>query len=198
MSLMATIHLNIPSMCAICSRHFSLNSVKVCCSLCKCWMHVKCNSHDMMRYNTCSQKEWYCSRCLVYGFAFNHVEDDLQFRNCLYELKHDTNNILISAEQFKICSEVRLTNNKDIDPDRHFYSNQVNTNCNYFLPQELSKLSLTYECLSLLHMNARSPSKNHEHLTTLIITIDYSFTDIAVSETWANEYNIFYLTIPGY
>ena len=122
------------------------------------------------------------------------------FKNSLFDLRYGTNIILRNVEQFKICSQYCLTTRDDVDPDSQFYSAQATSNCNNYLPEEFNNIctSLPDTSFSVLHVNARSLNKNLENLTSLLLTCNYPFTIIAVSETWATELNMCYLNIPGY
>ena len=50
----------------------------------------------------------------------------------------------------------------------------------------------------MLHLNARSLSKNLDQLSIYLGTLNYIFHVIAVSETWATEINSYFLQITGY
>ena len=51
---------------------------------------------------------------------------------------------------------------------------------------------------SLLHINARSLSKNKDHLSLYLSTLKIKFGVIAVTETWASADNEALLSISGY
>ena len=51
---------------------------------------------------------------------------------------------------------------------------------------------------SLIHINARSLSKNFEHLNIYLTSLSHIFSVIAVTEMWANFTNESLLVIPGY
>jgi hypothetical protein len=192
---MATPDINFKESCAICNMRFSMNSIKLFCNVCKQNVHVKCNGN-----NDVTNQHKYCSRCLIDIFPFNHIEDEVAFKNCLFDLRYGANIVLRNVEQFKICSDYCITNHDGIDPDSQFYSAQTTSNCNYYLPEEFNKLcvSLPHTSFSVLHVNARSLNKNLDNLTSLLFTCNYPFTAIAISETWATELNMSYLNIPGY
>jgi hypothetical protein len=197
---MATYLITSKHSCAICNMKFSLESRKFFCSICHQWNHIKCNSANFLPAN--DKQEYWCTKCLTSIFPFNHFDDDIQFLNCVFDMKYNTNNILQSTEQFKICSEFSLTSNPTIDPDKQLYSvrSAASTRCNYYLPDEFDCHNLSNESFSILHINARSLNKNLEHVTTLISTLNYCFTVIAISETWAtvSDLHVGNLHIPGY
>ena len=51
---------------------------------------------------------------------------------------------------------------------------------------------------SVLHVNAGSVAKKLDNLVLLLNRLNHLFTVIAVSETWANDFNQSYIVIPGY
>jgi len=108
--------------------------------------------------------------------------------------------MLKNVEQFKICAEYCITTHDAIDPDSQFHSALATSNCNYYLPEEFSKLciSLPHTSFSVLHVIARSLNKNVDNLTSLLLTCNYPFNAIDVSVTWAKEHNMSYLNILGY
>ena len=61
----------------------------------------------------------------------------------------------------------------------------------------ISQKSL-YSTFSLFHVNARSLYKNIYNLTDYLKDINFIFSVIAISETWANETNSYHLALPGY
>ena len=64
-------------------------------------------------------------------------------------------------------------------------------NCKCFYPspyKDLKQQDFGNQMLNLLHVNARSITKNSEAIRNLIVDLDTQFTCILVSETWLNEY----------
>lgn len=184
--------------CAICNMKFSLDSRRFFCCICLNYIHIKCNSNNFV--STIDKQDNWCSKCVTNLFPFNHFDDDIQFLNCVFDMKYDTNNILHSMDQFKICSEFSLTSNSNIDPDEQFYSvhSSSSTYCNYYLPDQFACHGFPIELFSILHVNARSLNKNLEHVITLIGILKYNFTAVAISETWANDQCDCNMHIPGY
>jgi len=90
----------------------------------------------------------------------------------VFELKYkNNNNILHNIEHFKIRSELSLTSNPTIDPDKHVYSTRT-TSSNYYLPDEFPRQDASRESFSILLITARSHSKNLKHVTTLISNLN--------------------------
>ena len=73
-------------------------------------------------------------------------------------------------------------------------------NCKFLYPssyRDFKKLELGNHVLNLLHVNARSMTKNFEAIRSLVIDLDIQFTCILVSETWLNEFK-FVPQLDGY
>ena len=71
----------------------------------------------------------------------------------------------------------------------------------YYLENDFNKLvnkKSVKSNFSLLHVNPRSLYKNITQLTDYLKDINYKFSILAVSETWANEINSDHLVISGY
>ena len=85
----------------------------------------------------------------------------------------------------------------DIDPDRYF-SNSANS-CTCYTPVEFN-LSLQNNSthFSVIHMNARSLSKNFENISTFLSTLCHRFSIIALSETWISNQPLIPFHLDGY
>ena len=90
--------------------------------------------------------------------------------------------------------------NEDIDPDTNFYKAQCKTSP-YFMDSEFNNYvcskSLCDDQFSIIHINARSLNKNIDNLKLLINRLRFSFSVIAITETWTTEMHQF-LNVPGY
>ena len=51
---------------------------------------------------------------------------------------------------------------------------------------------------SLLHLNARSLQRNFKNLQSYLMTLEYEFTVIGVSETWLHDFICDLYNLPGY
>ena len=82
----------------------------------------------------------------------------------------------------------RLALSTDIDPDSNFYFDQLN--CRYFtesneIMTNTRSISSTYSnCLSFLHLNIRSLTRNIDDLEIFLSNITNKFTVVGISETW--------------
>ena len=83
--------------------------------------------------------------------------------------------------------------------------NPIDNQCNYYeIDDFISKLknksneAFNQNTLSLLHLNARSLSKNFDSLQTLLCTLNFPFSIIGISETWLNKNSPPVFNIPNY
>ena len=70
-----------PYPCGICQKNVNINQKAIECSLCKHWIHIKCNSttneeyDKMMEINSLltdaeiETREWYCNKCQISNMA---------------------------------------------------------------------------------------------------------------------------------
>ena len=71
--------------------------------------------------------------------------------------------------------------------------------CLYLTSTEFNKMpSLPSDTFSSLHINIRSLQKHFDYLSDFLLTLDRSFSVIAVSETWSHRSNSDLFKFPGY
>ena len=112
--------------CTVCKKMVLDCQKATYCSICCTWVHLKCTTMDNDEFSRilCSPDNWYCSACLAAIFAFNQMEDDIAFVDCLYcNSKVNSLNVSVNrnSAQLKISSRLTL-NSKYIDPDKYFYN----------------------------------------------------------------------------
>jgi len=186
--------------CAACNRKIqSKNPLRILCSICKRWRHLKCT--PFVRTDI----EPICPNCIDELFPFCHITDD------------DSYNVAISghcdnsAIDFNLLSKVKLElshsfssatllTDDDLDADVNYYNTLLNTPSDYCDTATLEKI-IQIPChdnaQSLLHINARSLSKNIDRLVSELNLLPNKPSIIAVTETWAKtDSDIF--PIPGY
>ena len=90
----------------------------------------------------------------------------------------------LSLDNYKGLS---LSNN--LDPDSNFFSDVFN--CDFYTENTFNDMLQDKFCncenLSLIHFNIRSIGRNFENLTTLLHSINNTFSIIGVSETWLRD-----------
>ena len=119
------------------------------CNVCKYWIHFSRTTLSIDEYVRLyvSDDKWYCQSCLSSVFSFNHIDDDVEYINCINNISY-SNQInsaaLSSLQQFNIINARKIVD-KNIDPDRNLLlGNCVNaTGGNYFIDYEFSNLIST-------------------------------------------------------
>ena len=85
----------------------------------------------------------------------------------------------------------------DIDPDL-FVCNS-NNSCSCFTPSKFNNSFQNNESnFTILHINARSLSRNFDNISDFLSTLSPSFSIIAISETWINGQPIIPYHLSGY
>ena len=136
---------------------------------------------------------------------FFHL-DQTPFNVVLYEMFHGLlhygydrlNSLLFNPiEQSSLSDKSTMYN---LDPDNHLSS--CITLSDYFTEDEVNgKTSVSLHnpsYFSVLHLNARSLSKNIDNLKLLLGSLQKSFYAICVSETWLTDLSSDEVEIPGY
>jgi hypothetical protein len=84
----------------------------------------------------------------------------------------------------------------------NIFYNTLNIGNQYYLEDEFNALftgdKTIMSSFSLLHVNARSLSKNLDNLIVYLSGLKHKFSVLAISETWATADNKFLKKIPGY
>ena len=94
-----------------------------------------------------------------------------------------------------------LLMNSNLDPDANFFAanSQLLSNCLYLTSTEFNKIPpLCSDTFSSLHINIRSLPKHFDDLSEFLLTLNRSFSIIAVSETWLHRSNSDLFHLPGY
>jgi len=197
---------NIKKCCGICQRLVKDGQRAIMCAVCARWTHLNCTALtdiDFRNLTTSSSKNpWFCTYCLENIFPFNAIVEDFEFMHCLfnYSCNNKMNSDCIkNSEQLELTKKFKCCNN-DLDPDKHFY-NAIGVSNLYYLEEDFNKL---FDCqttdvnFSVLHVNARSLSKNFEQLYVYLTNLDHRFSIIAITETWTTVNNEMIYKIPGY
>ena len=90
----------------------------------------------------------------------------------------------LSCNPFSLNNMV--TDSGDLDPDHHFYNSNTNQACYYLLVDDFSLKYHEYKDnnhFSLIHINARSLSKNFEEISNYLSLLNHEFSVIGISET---------------
>ena len=145
-----------------------------------------------------SNDGWFCSTCLASIFPFNHFDNDIDFFYALFgfNAQGDFDTDLLKQKNFNLFFDDPETShlllNSNLDPDTNFFSanSELLSNCLYLTSTEFNKMpSLPPDTFSSLHINIRSLPKHFDDLSEFLLTLNRSFSVIAVSETWLHRSN---------
>ena len=80
----------------------------------------------------------------------------------------------------------------DHDPDVNFYHDVSMLDTQYLMPDKFKTnfKDFSKNSFSVVHLNIRSINKNFEVFTEFYLKLNYIFSVICFSETWASEENI--------
>ena len=70
--------------------------------------------------------------------------------------------------------------------------------CKYYSGNYFNDNQISINCLSFIHLNARSLNSNFKEIEDYLSSLNHKFDIIAISETWANESNEQTFTFHGY
>jgi hypothetical protein len=87
--------------CISCSKGILLSQERIRCDSCRKWIHVKCISHNSKHYkHELHCNEWFCHVCLASLLPFNHIDDEIEFKNVLfnYATSRPINTFIIKSD----------------------------------------------------------------------------------------------------
>ena len=201
--------------CNICLKRVLSHAYKLQCTSCKQFCHLKClpmvSKKDSV-YTNRTKNNWFCLECTQSSLPFNHFTDDDDF---IEALSSDWRTESIIPLDFvnnldKMFLPFDLNTNEnlplhDADPDIQYYQmvcNSTLNSCDYHLEDSfnnmISRLDITNECLSLLHMNIRSMPKNMNKFENYLELLNHKFSIIGITETWLKESTKQLYSLDGY
>ena len=82
--------------------------------------------------------------------------------------------------------------NNENDPDVNFYNDVFTLDTQYLAPDKFQRnfKPFSKKLLSILHQNIRSINKNFEAFKQFYLSLNFNFSTVCFSETWANDINI--------
>ena len=169
----------VKNLCIVCNKCVRENQQRIFCDVCTNWIHFACTALSIDEYERLSNSddEWYCQSCLSSLFPFNHIDDDVEYINCINNINY-SNQINITAlsslQQFNIINACKIVD-KNIDPERNLLLGNVNaTGVSYFMDFEFSNLISTKNIgddnVSILHLNARSLTNKMAEVRKVMLT----------------------------
>ena len=93
-----------------------------------------------------------------------------------------------------------VTDSGNLDPD-HFYNSNTYQACNYLLVDDFNLKYHEYKDnnhFSLIHINARSLSKNFEEISNYLSLLNHEFSVIGISETWLTNLTSDQFNMPNF
>ena len=183
---------NYISKCSICQKKVKPNQSSIFCISCHHKVHIKCShlsSDEILNFNSKNSK-WSCYNCISNCFPFKDVNNFSQFTfnsnfNCSCLKSLSLNNIeLQSLPILDLLSSI--SSDFDTNPDNEI---PFEPDFKYYSLHDFHKLiklntNTTIKTISIIHSNIRSLNHNFESLSELLVSLDFNFSIIALSETW--------------
>ena len=188
-------------MCNVCKKANNKIDKSFVCKTCHTPIHKKClglrlsEIHDIK--NSKTETYWDCQTCMSDKFPFTAVENKVIVQNTFnssFSCKCQTSSKYeIGRPEFVFKYRINDNDHEKtygniIDNNNAILDNFVlQPNFKYYDNHEFHKLSKHLHQtndFSLFHTNICSLNANFENLETLISNLEFSFSVIAVSETW--------------
>jgi hypothetical protein len=171
--------------CPICHKGFTQPVPKIYCTTCLQDIHISClptyTDADILAINN-GINNWSCTICLSNLFPFYNIEDNDNIINLMLS---NSNPIPININDL-LYDPFDLNQDggalEDLDPDDGYYNLQNIFNsdtCKYYYPEQLEKTLNNWTIkpnVSFLHHNIRSLRQNYTKFTTLLDSLDHTFS----------------------
>ena len=171
--------------CPICTKGFTQHVPKIFCTTCLQHLHISClptySDSDIQAINN-GTNHWSCTICLANIFPFFSIEENDE----IIKLMHCNNNPIPLNVNDMLYDPFDTNQDggalEDLDPDDGYYNLQNifnNDTCKYYYPEQLEKVInnwTTKPNISILHHNVRSLRQNYTQFTTLLDSLDHSFS----------------------
>ena len=145
------------------------------CSFCNNYFHKRCVDN-----NVSNNDDWLCFTCTGDIFPFNHFVDDDEFKFALF-----TYNCSVDFNRLLSLKFNPFVFNEMIENDGNLLNYNVSNKCSYIFNHDDIKITSEND-FSILHINARSFSKNFDHINEFLCSLNHTFPVICMSETWYN------------
>ena len=171
---------------------------------------MKCISivPDEIDYIKVNASEWLCEPCLSNVFPFNHIEDQDEFDDTLFNLFRSGSSLCFLSDKIFSPIDVNADFNEfdmlnDLDPDINFYNSvqQSIGKCKYYFEDMFNdeiRKNTASNFLSMIHINIRSAKKNLGNFEAYLHLLDLKFKIIALTESWLQDSNWDLYNLPGY
>ena len=183
--------------CGFCGKDVVTNAIE--CTLCECWIYKKCANLSVNELRKLSsQNGWWCKNCIML-FPFHELNNDefLLHVNTLGNMyvnnlphKYMSSNIYEGGESRTDNFEF------NIDPDCNLF-NHISKTCKYY-SEDNFQTDVNNNGFSIIHLNARSISKNFSQINQFLCDLRFAFDIIAISESWMDSSKSSEYDIKGY
>ena len=196
--------------CLLCRKRLLSHASIISCCICHQKCHVRCISSNDEEVSSINRNinQWFCTNCVSSALPFNHFEDETDYHDAL--LHNDHFDRVWESFSDKIFNPLSsdTTNTDlpldDLDPDTNFYNDVAYKSvslCKYYLEDCFKKKMFNVidsKSLSICHVNIRSLQCNFYALKNYFAGLEFEFTLLGVTETWINDMNCDYFSMPAY
>ena len=181
--------------CGVCKLEVSDNDDSVQCDLCDRWNHISCVEINKRKIEKLKKYPlpWYCPACMS-NIPFFQINKE--FKNLLYPkntLQQHPQTIKKSDKGIKDLM-AKFKQVTDLDPSENL------TSCDYYDVNDISKLRITENDLSVIHLNISSLPLHINELKLFLSFFKCKFDIISISESRITKSNTLTtnIDIPGY
>ena len=182
--------------CGVCKLEVNDNDDAVQCDLCDRWNHINCVEINKQKFEKLRKDPvpWYCPACMS-EIPFSQMNNK-EFKNLLYPtntLQQPLQNIKKSNKEIKDLM-ARFKQVNDLDPSENL------TSCYYYDVNDISKLRINENDLSVIHLNISSLPLHINELKLFLSFFKVKFDIISISESRITKSNTLTtnIDIPGY
>ena len=183
--------------CGVCKLEVNDNDDSVQCDLCDRWNHINCVEINKRKYEKLKKDPlpWYCPACMS-EIPFSQINNK-EFKNLLYPkntlqqppqiIKKSNKEIKDLMARFKQVTDL-------LDPSENL------TSCDYYDVNDISKLRINENDLSVIHLNISSLPLHINELKLFLSFFKCKFDIISISESRITKSNTLTtnIDIPGY
>ena len=180
-------------LCGICEKTIDDDKESsILCDFCNSWIHPKCNHLnflDFQRISGNNSDPWLCFKCTSETFPFRNLSNQ-NFHSFIHnnpEMNESSDNSILTLNPpsnlkllFNKFNEVTAKSNKK-NPENFI-------NCRNLDIDEIQKIQIEPNSLSLFHINSFSLNKNFEDLECLLKATNKAFDVIAISESKRHKF----------
>ena len=200
------------NLCHLCNRRFFDCSHIIYCRSCSGAYHRCCTGLTRSDFDSFSLHDgWICKQCIGVALPFNHIEDDCEFLNAVYNNSLDNFDPLVGRFQNRLFDPYELNENEsflpfgDIDPDTMYFNEivqRININSNYYMEHSfnkyVSKNKLEENSIPMQHLNIRSIPHNFSKYKAYKSNLKLHFPILGFTETNLTKSNTSYYELEDY